>query len=60
MNEQNKQTNQLLQEINLKITLQPDKTNERKKYKKQKKPNKVTRSAIRTLSTWMVLIILKE
>lgn len=40
MNEQNKQTNQLLQEINLKITLQPDKTNERKKYKKQKKPTR--------------------
>lgn len=31
MNKQNKQTNQLLQGINLKITLQPDKTNEKKK-----------------------------
>lgn len=38
MNEQNKQTNQLLQGINLKITLQPDKTNERKKIQKTKKP----------------------
>ena len=37
MNEQNKQTNQLLQGINLKITLQPDKRQTKEKNTNNKK-----------------------
>lgn len=51
MNEQNKQTNQLLQEINLKITLQPDKTRKKKiqKTKKTQQGHKICNQNIKYL-----------